>query len=211
MVLTLNTSGSTADPKCITHQNILHHAQRCVDEVNLTSSDIVLDVFPSNVIAHYTITAVPALIAGAHLVSMMFDPYQYIKTFNQYQPTYISLIPRHITILEKTKEWANLDMSSVRYMVTGSQPVPQQMIDMLLSKGVKLVANWYGMTEFPPPVMIGYNSECFETISNHYAVTFAQDGECIINGAPTGDIFDTTRNLFLYRKNGNQNLTWKTK
>lgn len=211
MNVTLFTSGSTKEPKEVFHKDIDAHIQRSIKEIGLTPNDIVLDVFPANVIAHYTVTALPALTAGAHLVSTNFDPYHYIRLFNKVRPTFISLIPRHYEILSKTKGWENFDMSCVRYMVTGSGNITQTMIDDFRSKGVQTVANWYGMTEMPPPVFIGYNSESFDfTPKEGYSVEFDPDGECIINGWRTGDMFDIKNKKFLRRKveaNGN---TWKT-
>jgi long-subunit acyl-CoA synthetase (AMP-forming) len=210
MKVTLFTSGSTKEPKQITHRDMNTHIQRSIKEIGLTKSDTVLDVFPSNVIAHYTVTAQPALTAGAHLITANFEPYNYIRLFKEYQPTFISLIPRHIEILEKTKGWEELDMSCVRYMVTGSQPVSMDSINMLRIKGVQLVANWYGMTEFPPPVLIAYNSNRFDLSSPNHNVTFTDEGECVINGFATGDLFDMTTQRFLKRKDTADGTTWKT-
>jgi long-subunit acyl-CoA synthetase (AMP-forming) len=208
--VTILTSGSTAIPKVVTHTNINYHIQRSIKEIGLTSSDRVLNVFPANVIANYTVTAMPAYVAGAELFTATFEPFNYIKTFNEFQPTYISLIPRHYEILSKTKGWENFDMSCVRYMVTGSGKISQLMIDDFRARGVKTVANWYGMTEMPPPVFVGYNTESFDFSSKEgYTVEFADDGECIINGFSTGDIFDLTLKTFIKRKTQANGNTWK--
>lgn len=210
MKTTLFTSGSTTEPKKVTHNDMLIHIKRSVTELGLNQFSTFLDVYPANVIAHYTITAQPALHAGSHLITLNFEPYNYIKIFKEFRPTHISLIPRHIEILEKTKGWNNLDMSCVKYMVTGSQPVSQDMIDKLNSKGIDVVANWYGMTEMPPPVLIGYNSESFDlNPKSGYEVEFAEDGECIINGLHTGDIFDLKTKKFLKRQVSANGHTWK--
>jgi acyl-coenzyme A synthetase/AMP-(fatty) acid ligase len=210
--LILFTSGSTDDPKEISHpwEFINSCAKQSVDEIKLTSSDIVLDVFPGNTIAHYTVTALPARIARASLISANFNPYTYIELFNKYRPTYISLIPKHWDLLSKTKGWDNFDMSCVRYMVTGSGTCSQTLIDSFLSRGVQLVANWYGMTEMPPPVFIGYNSETFDfDTAKNYNVEF-DNGECVIDGWHTGDIFDVAERKFLKRKDTANGKTWKS-
>lgn len=210
MKVTLFTSGSTSDPKKTIHENIEKYIKNSIDEIGLTSKDIVLDVFPANVIAHYTVTAQPALTVGAHLISLNFDPYNYIKIFKEYRPTFISLIPRHYEILSKTKGWDSLDMSCVRYMVTGSSSISQDMIDNFRSKGVQTVANWYGMTEMPPPVFVGRNSETFDfTPRKGYTVEFDDDGECIINGWYTGDLFNIAERKFVRRRTTAENATWK--
>ncbi len=203
MSLTLLTSGTTKSPKEVVHswESIEVSIQRSINEIGLKSDDIVLDVFPGNTIAHYTVTAMPAYRAGAKLISAKFEAIDYLQRFNQHRPTYIALIPRHWEILKEHPEWSNIDMSCVRYMVTGSGPVPQNMIDDFLRKGVKIVANWYGMTEMPPPVFIGYNTCEFDFISKSgYTVEFTNEGECIINGWHTGDIFDVEHKVFLKRK-----------
>jgi long-subunit acyl-CoA synthetase (AMP-forming) len=213
MSLILLTSGTTKDPKKVTHswEYMCNAAQRSINEIGLTTDDIVLDVFPANTIAHYTVTAMPAHQARCSLISAKFEADDYLKKFNQYRPTYIALIPRHWELLKETKGWQQMDLSSVRYMVTGSGPVSQSMIDDFVSKGVKTVANWYGMTEQPPPVLIGYNSEQFDlNPKSGYTVEFADDGECVINGFATGDIFDVTNKKFLQRKQSIGNsVTWK--
>lgn len=213
MSLILSTSGTTKEPKLVNHSwsFIEHCIQASIREIHLTSKDIVLDVFPQNTIAHYTVTAMPAYRANAILISTKFNAEDYIQKFKQYNPTYIALIPRHWELLREQPEWEKLDMSSVRYMVTGSGPVTQLMIDDFLNKGVKLVANWYGMTEFPPPVLVGYNSESFDIKPKSIGqVTFDKDGECFINNIATGDIFDLRSMKFLKRKSDNINEnTWK--
>jgi long-subunit acyl-CoA synthetase (AMP-forming) len=213
MSLTLLTSGTTKAPKQITHSwNYIDQCvHRSIKEIGLNSTDTVLDVFPANTIAHFTVTAMPAYRAGAHLVSAKFEVNDYLEKFNHYRPTYIALIPRHWELLKEHTDWHNMDLSSVRYMVTGSGTVPQEMIDDFINKGVKLVANWYGMTEHPPPVFLGYNSEQFDFTSKAgYSVEFADDGECVINGFFTGDIFDVNRRKFLHRKvQPSSTITWK--
>lgn len=221
MSLILHTSGSTDQPKQIKHSwnYIKECAQQSIKEIGLTSEDRVLDVFPGNTIAHYTITAYPALLSGAELHTAVFNPYEYIECFKHIQPTYISLIPRHLEVLEKTKGFKDLDMSSVRYMVTGSSKIEQKFIDAFRSKGVQTVANWYGMTEAPPPIMVGYNTTSFDfnTInSQRYHVMFhpitatSSLAECIINGRSTGDIFDMSTKEFHSRRIESNGKTWKT-
>jgi hypothetical protein len=84
------------------------------------------------------------------------------------------------------------------------------MIDSFVDRGVQCVANWYGMTEMPPPVLIGYNSEAFDfNPKSGYTVEFTSDGECVINGFATGDMFDVTERKFLRRRVTAENSTWK--
>ena len=220
-MLTLFTSGSTDEPKRVTHswEYINQSAERSVKEIGLTKDDIVLDVFPANTIAHYTITAVPAYISGAQLVSANFNALTYPTLFSSIKPTYIALIPRHLELLQKTKGFKDLDMSCVRYMVTGSSKIEQSFIDAFKERGVQTVANWYGMTEYAPPVMIGYDSPSFDFNTIDESVTHVMFNpitatsnlaHCIINGRSTGDIFDMNTKTFSHRMNTANGRTWKT-
>lgn len=208
--IVLHTSGSTNEPKTVFHswESVYDFARKSVNEISLTNHDRVLDVFPGNTIAHYTVTAYPAILSQAQLHTAVFDPYRYIEIFRSFKPTFISLIPKHLELLKATKGFSSLDMSSVRYMVTGSSIVTQEFIDTFRDRGVQLVANWYGMTEFPPPVMIGYNSTKFTKIDHN--VSFSDMHECLIDGFSTGDIFDTTTMEFSHRIKPANGKTWKT-
>jgi acyl-coenzyme A synthetase/AMP-(fatty) acid ligase len=211
--LVLFTSGSTTEAKEVSHEwdFIDKRIDISIAELQLTSADTVLNVLPFNVIGYHTIMSGPAIKARATLINTVFDPYSYIRLFNKYQPALIALIPKHVELLMATKGFNTLDMSCVRYMVMGSQAVPQSMIDMLLGKGVKLIANWYGSTENPPPVAIAYNSSVFDFKETYgYKVEFASDGECIVNGIGTGDIFSTDTHEYIRRKENATNRTWKS-
>jgi hypothetical protein len=60
-------------------------------------------------------------------------------------------------------------------------------------------------------VFVGYDTETFDfTPKKGYTVEFADDGECIINGMPTGDVFDVFNKKFLHRKQRSTGNTWKT-
>jgi|TARA_B100001094_G_scaffold40088_1_gene34679 long-subunit acyl-CoA synthetase (AMP-forming) len=221
-MLTLFTSGSTDEPKQVTHSwdYIKECAAASIKEIQLTSQDRVLDVFPANTIAHYTITAYPAQLAGAKLLSANFNPYSYIENFKKFQPTYLSLIPKHLELLKNTKGFADLDMSCVRYMVTGSSTITQDFIDAFTSKGVQTVANWYGMTEVPPPVFVGYNTPEFDLSTvdqDRYHIMFMPAGgysgdlqQCYINGKATGDLFKLGPCRFAQRMKKLNGDTWKT-
>lgn len=207
--LILYTSGSTKEAKEVTHDwsHINDCAKRSVEELRLTNESIVLNVLPYNVIGYFTISAYPAMIAGATLINTNFDPYTYIKLFNTYRPTHIALINRHYEVLKNTKGFDSLDMSCVDYMTTGSDNITDEFINAFLSRGVKKIGNWYGMTEFPPPIMIAYNGLEFTKVVDSHHVTYI-DGECFVNDIPTGDIF--VNGKFSHRKQSATNGTWKT-
>jgi hypothetical protein len=60
----------------------------------------------------------------------------------------------------------------------------------------------------PPPIFIGYNSPQFDFTSKHH-IEFTDEGECVIDGFCTGDIFDLANRKFLKRKITANETTWK--
>jgi acyl-coenzyme A synthetase/AMP-(fatty) acid ligase len=211
--LVLFTSGSTKEAKEVIHDWDYIHSRMDVSikELEMTKDDIVLNVLPFNVIGYHSIMAGPATKVGATVIHMNFDPYAYIRMFNKYRPTLTVLIPRHVELLQQTKGFDSLDMSCLRYMVTGSQNIEQSMIDLLLSKGVQTIGNWYGSTEFPPPVFISHNGTVFDMDNTYgYNVTFDQKGECYVDGIATGDVFNLGTKEFSHRLQNATNNTWKS-
>jgi len=219
----LYTSGSTDTPKKIFYSwnTLKKHAARTVKEIQITEKDIILSVFPANTIAHWTITSYPSQLANATLYQCAFNPFQFVEDFKRISPTIISLIPKHLNFLEKTKSFNNLDMSCVKYMVTGSGKIDDTFIQTFKNKGVKTVANWYGMTEAPPPVFIGYNSTKFDmdtidkslftvTFKTHPQFDLPMIQECYINNKPTGDLFNIESFEFYGRTKKILDNTWKT-
>ena len=210
-MLILYTSGSTGPAKKVSHswEFIQICAKKTIKEQGLSGTDRVIDVFPHNTIAHWTLSALPAFLAGAEYHSMRFTAKFFIEKFKEVQPTVLNLVPRHLEMLQENEEFENLDMSCVRYMTLGAAPVTQKMVDAFTSRGVMCVAVTYGMTECPPPMMIGYNSPEFSWIDPK--ITFTDDMEAIIGNVQTGDFFKkaSCSIVFSHRAKEITGKTWK--
>jgi long-subunit acyl-CoA synthetase (AMP-forming) len=191
MSITLYTSGTTKEPKVIEHswEYLKQCAEYTIAEMKLTKDSRVLDVYPSNTIAHWTISAYPAVLSGCDYSCMKFDAKTYVRNFIRIQPTHIYLVPAHLPLLEAEPTFTDLDMTCVEYCVLGADIVTQDMCDLLRRKGAT-VRVWYGMTENPPPVLIGYGSPIFTRFNPAFDLTWTEENELIINGEPTKDIFD---------------------
>jgi acyl-coenzyme A synthetase/AMP-(fatty) acid ligase len=211
--LILFTSGSTSDAKEVIHDRefINERQDISVELLGLTKDDIVLNVIPFNVIGYHVISAGPANRVGATLIQMNFDPYAFIRVFNQYRPTVIALIPKMIELISHTKGFDTLDMSCVRHLIMGSQDVPEDMISMLRAKGVQTIQNWYGSTENPPPVFVATNGTKFDFRNSYgYQVGFDQDGLLYVNGESTGDVFNLETQTYSHRLKDATKSTWKS-
>ena len=208
-MLILYTSGSTGPAKRVEHswEFIQICAKKTIKEQGLCEQDRVIDVFPHNTIAHWTLGALPAFLAGAEYHSMKFTAKFFIEKFKEVRPTILNLVPKHLEMLLEHPDFEKLDMSSVRYMTLGAAPVTQDMIDEFRKRGVMVVACTFGMTEAPPPMMIGYNEPNFTWIDPE--ITFTDDMEAIIGDIRTGDFFKKAGDA-IYFSHRTEEITGKT-
>ena len=106
------------------------------------------------------------------------------------------------------------------FLIQNFGKIEQSFIDAFKERGVQTVANWYGMTEYAPPVMIGYDSPSFDLTTidqkeNHvmFMPLQASGGHnlqhCIINGKSTGDVFNMDTKEFHGRLKEPTGRTWK--
>lgn len=212
MTHTFKTSGSTGEPKTITHDDLTGYAYNACGLYHYTHRDRVLNLYPVDSIAHKTLTAGPMKLLGGENIDLAWNPYSFCKTFKMFEPTVVGMAPGHLNQLIRTKEWYSLNMTNTR-VILGAAPVDQDMIDNLHFRGVDIVYHTYGSTENPPPFMIGKNTTTFSlrTINSHLFDYEFVDGHLWINGKPTNDIFDINGDTitFLRRTNEAVNTTWK--
>jgi len=208
-----STSGSTGSPKSInySYEQLELYAYNAISIYKFTSQDTILNLYPKYTVAVWTLTNFPAQLVGAQCVDYDWNPYKFTQTVEMINPSVIALGPVHVKILQRTKSWQNLNLKNCKIII-GSDKVDQLTIDDLQDKGAT-VYHTYGMTENPPPVCVGINSEWLNlnTVNTDlYKLTW-NSNELIINDKPTGDLFEIQNSQikFIQRKNPSKNITWK--
>jgi fatty-acyl-CoA synthase len=116
----------------------------------LTSDDHVLTVLPFFHVGGLNIQTTPALHHGATVtIHARFAPDTTLAAFANERPTLTVLVPATILAVTSHPAWTTTDLSSLKAISTGSQIVPQDLIDRITARGVP-VLQVYGSTETCP-------------------------------------------------------------
>jgi fatty-acyl-CoA synthase len=95
-------------------------------------------------------TALPTLLKGGTLVLMTaFDPARTLEVIAARRVTYLFGVPAMFQAIAAAPEWASADLSSVRTMICGGAPVPEQVITTYQARGLTFLQG-YGLTEAAP-------------------------------------------------------------
>ncbi|HXJ35785.1 MAG TPA: AMP-binding protein [Candidatus Eisenbacteria bacterium] len=148
--LILYTSGTTGKPKgaVMTHANLVSNARRIAAWLDVGPADRVLTVMPlfhANAIVIGTL--VPLVAGGATIVAERFRPSTFWSSVSRHRPTTVGTVPTMLSMLLGAAAPAAEDRASLRFILTGSAPVPT---DVLLGFEARFgieVIEGYGMTE----------------------------------------------------------------
>jgi fatty-acyl-CoA synthase len=151
-LLIVYTSGTTGRPKgaMLTHAALQANAVMSHHMHAMTSADHVLTVLPFFHVGGLNIQTTPALLCGASItVHARFSPDATLDALARERPTLTVLVPATIQAVIAHPGFASADLSCLRAIATGSQIVPQPLVDALEARGVP-VLQVYGATETCP-------------------------------------------------------------
>ncbi|MEE2995980.1 MAG: long-chain-fatty-acid--CoA ligase [Pseudomonadota bacterium] len=154
-LLIVYTSGTTGRPKgaVLTQNALTFNAVNSIAMHDMTSTDIVFTNLPMFHVGGLNIQTTPALHAGAMVIlHRRFDPDATVRAIREEKPTLMILVPALMSTVVQHPDWANLDLSSLRAINTGSTTVPLSLIDAYQDRGVPII-QVYGSTETAPIVI----------------------------------------------------------
>ena len=146
------TSGTTGIPHGAVHTatGMSANADAAIAVQGLGMHDCVLSVLPMFHVGGLCIQTLPALLAGARIrLHARFDAQAWLDDVAQSRPTTSRLVPATIRALLDHPGWPQADLSSLRFVNTGSSIVPIPLIEAFHARGVP-VAQVYGSTETGP-------------------------------------------------------------
>ena len=150
--LLVYTSGTTGHPKgaVLDQRAIQVNALNCVHYAGLTDADRVLTVLPMFHVGGLNILTSPAFYVGATVIlHRRFDAGETLRAITGERPTQLVLVPATIQAAIDHPGWADVNLSSLRLLSTGSSIVPLHLIDAVQARGIP-VCQVYGLTETAP-------------------------------------------------------------
>jgi acyl-CoA synthetase (AMP-forming)/AMP-acid ligase II len=149
------TSGTTGQPKgaSLTHANIHWNSFNVLIDVDLAGDEVTLVNAPMFHVAALNQTVLPTLLKGGTVVLMSaFDPARTLELIAELRVTYLFGVPAMFQAIAAAPRWVDADLSSVRSMICGGAPVPEQLISIYQQRGLTFLQG-YGLTESAPSAL----------------------------------------------------------
>ena len=154
-VLLVYTSGTTGRPKgaLLTQSNLFWNAINSIHMHDMTSNDHVLTTIPLFHVGGMNIQTLPCLhVGGMVTLHARFDPAETLEAIARERPSLTVLVPAQMNALMRLPDWGTADLTSLRFVTSGSMIVPVPLIERFHERGLSVV-QIYGSTETAPVVV----------------------------------------------------------
>jgi fatty-acyl-CoA synthase len=145
----LYTSGTTGKPKgvMLSHRMIAWNAYNTVISWQLRDTDVAPIFTPLYHAGGVSVFLLPLFAAGGTIVLHAgFDPGEIWRTIERERCTVAMAVPTIFKLLMEDPAFADTDLSSVRWLISGGAPLPLYIIEAYQQRGV-VFKQGYGLTE----------------------------------------------------------------
>lgn len=153
VAVVLYTSGTSGKPKgvMLTATNLAANVSQCVAWADFTRDDVLLGVLPQFHSFGLTILTILPLSVGCKAIyTARFAPKKLLDLMRTHRPTAFIAIPSMYAALLHAKDAKADDFKSLRYMVSGGEPLPEATFKGFRDKLGVLLNEGYGLTETSP-------------------------------------------------------------
>ena len=148
------TGGTTGLPRGaqISHRMIGWNTLNTVIH-DILPGDTTVNLFPMFHTGGMFVYTLPLLIVGGTVVLVRrFDPALVLDLIQQYRADFIGAVPTMYQMLTQAPNWAEADLSSLRFCTSGGAALPVPLVEQFgREKGVRFKQG-FGMTEFGPGI-----------------------------------------------------------
>jgi long-chain acyl-CoA synthetase len=158
MAALLYTSGTTGFPKgvMLSSRNILTNVAQIIAKVNVSHEDRLLGVLPLFHSFAQNISIWSTFFLGATTIVLPKIDRKWILDGFKHKPTVVIAVPALYALLCAMKD---LDLSSVRYFVSGGDALPDKIRSAFEMIYHKKLCNGYGLTETSPFIAVDLDDE----------------------------------------------------
>jgi fatty-acyl-CoA synthase len=146
------TSGTTGQPKGAVHTaaQMAANARAAIAVQQFDAATRTLAVLPMFHVGGLCIQLLPTLLAGGVIrLHARFEPGAWLADVAAWRPTTSLMVPATMRAVISQPDWAQTDLSALRFLNSGSSVVPMALIEAFHARGVP-VAQVYGSTETGP-------------------------------------------------------------
>jgi fatty-acyl-CoA synthase len=148
------TGGTTGLPKAaqVSHRMIAWNTLNTFIH-DLRHEDVYLNVFPLFHTGGLFVYTLPQVIFGGTTIFVpRFDPALVLRLIEQEQVSVFAGVPTMYQMLTQAENWAEADLSSLRFCTSGGAPLPVPLVKQYTEeKGIRFKQG-FGMTEFGPGI-----------------------------------------------------------
>ncbi len=149
----LYTSGTSGRPKgvMLSAGNLGANVGQCIEWARLPRQTVVLGVLPQFHCFGLTVLTLMPLWLGAKVVyTARFIPRKVLELMREHRPHILLAIPSMLNSLLNAKGATREHFSSVRYLVSGGEPLPQSVFEGFQERFGVTLNEGYGLTETSP-------------------------------------------------------------
>lgn len=150
LAVLLYTSGTSGRPKgvMLSHGNIATNIDQCMKWVDLNGHDVLLGVLPQFHVFGLTVLTLLPLSRGLKVIfTARFMPRKIVQLMRRHRPTAFMGIASMYTALLNVKEQAADDWKSLRFVVSGGEPLPDAISQGFRERLGVVLNEGFGMTE----------------------------------------------------------------
>jgi fatty-acyl-CoA synthase len=151
-----HTSGTTGLPKgvMLTHANLTWNVVNFLTCADFRSDDVTVAIAPFFRVGGTGVNVLPVLfLGGTVVVPGDLRPAGILQAMERHRVTVGFGNPDLLAALAGSEAWPRVDLSSVRFIVTGGAPVPERLLRTYLKRGLMLLQG-YGLSEAAPLALL---------------------------------------------------------
>ena len=156
LLLLPHTSGSTGRPKgvMLTHGNVTWNVVNLLSVADFRHGDVTIAIAPFFRVGGTGVNVLPVLfMGGTVVVPEDTSPDSILLSIERHRVTVGFGNPDLLESLLHSARWSSIDLSSIRFVITGGAPVPERLIRAYLERGIPLLQG-YGLSEASPVVLL---------------------------------------------------------
>ncbi|MBY0111847.1 MAG: AMP-binding protein [Phycisphaerales bacterium] len=153
LAVLLYTSGTSGKPKgvMLTHGNILANMRQIEHWVDFSRTDSMLGVLPQfHSFGMTVLTFLPLVLGIKAVYTAKFMPQKIVRLIREHRPTVMVAIPSMYNALLSVKDAKPDDFASLRYIVSGGEPLPKAVLEKYRERFGVTINEGYGLTETSP-------------------------------------------------------------